>query len=186
MWANLNLSAFSVGENRSTRRKPTTFGRALTVLLSYEDWVRVYLTGSRTWNLRGERRVVWPLHYRSPKPSPLIKYLQFCNLQGWNTSIITVVPYLVFRCNLYTVYDSIDNGHKFNWSDTKWGTKCDIVTRAIKLILPSMECDNLFITYLCLYQSCSGTKTRFFFLIINRLISFPNECKNIVQNMLSC
>ena len=24
-------------------------------------------------------------------------------------------------------------------------------TRAIKLILPSLECDNLFITYLCLY-----------------------------------
>ena len=30
------------------------------------------------------------------------------------------------------------------------GTKYDIVTRAIKLILPSLECDNLFITYLCL------------------------------------
>ena len=29
------------------------------------------------------------------------------------------------------------------------GTKYDIVTRAIKLILPSLECDNLFITYLC-------------------------------------
>ena len=25
------------------------------------------------------------------------------------------------------------------------GTRCDIVTRAIKLILPSLECDNLFI-----------------------------------------
>ena len=32
------------------------------------------------------------------------------------------------------------------------GTKYDIVTRAIKLILPSLEYDNLFITYLCLYQ----------------------------------
>ena len=31
------------------------------------------------------------------------------------------------------------------------GTKYDILTRAIKLILPSLECDNLFITYLCLY-----------------------------------
>ena len=31
------------------------------------------------------------------------------------------------------------------------GTKYDIVTRAIKLILPSLECDNLFITYLCLH-----------------------------------
>ena len=31
------------------------------------------------------------------------------------------------------------------------GTKYDIVTRVIKLILPSLECDNLFITYLCLY-----------------------------------
>ena len=27
----------------------------------------------------------------------------------------------------------------------------DMVTRAIKLILPSLECDNLFITYLFLY-----------------------------------
>ena len=27
------------------------------------------------------------------------------------------------------------------------GTKYDIVTRAIKLISPSLECDNLFITY---------------------------------------
>ena len=27
----------------------------------------------------------------------------------------------------------------------------DIVTRPIKLILPSLECDNLFITYMCLY-----------------------------------
>ena len=31
------------------------------------------------------------------------------------------------------------------------GTKYDIVTRAIKLILPSLEYDNLFITYLRLY-----------------------------------
>ena len=31
------------------------------------------------------------------------------------------------------------------------GTKYDMVTRAIKLILPSLECDNLFIKYLCLY-----------------------------------
>ena len=31
------------------------------------------------------------------------------------------------------------------------GTKHDIVTRAIKLILPILKYDNLFITYLCLY-----------------------------------
>ena len=35
------------------------------------------------------------------------------------------------------------------------------VTRAIKLILPSLECDNLFITYLCVHQSYSGAKIRF-------------------------
>ena len=34
-------------------------------------------------------------------------------------------------------------------NDSERGTKYDIVTRAIKLILPSLECDNLFITYLC-------------------------------------
>ena len=56
------LSTFPVGGNRSTRRKPTTFGRALTILFSHEDWVRVHikmnLTGDRTRNVRGERRVV--------------------------------------------------------------------------------------------------------------------------------
>ncbi len=29
----------------------------------------------------------------------------------------------------------------------------DIVTRMIQLISPSQSCDNLFITYLCLYQA---------------------------------
>ena len=61
----VNLPA---GGNRSTRRKPTTFGRALTILFSHEDWVLVYLTGDRTRSLRGERRVVCSLHqeeYRS-------------------------------------------------------------------------------------------------------------------------
>ena len=37
------LSTFPVGGNRSTRGKPTTFGRALTLLFSHEDWVRVAL-----------------------------------------------------------------------------------------------------------------------------------------------
>ena len=49
------LSTFPVGGNRSTRRKPMTFGRALTLLFSHEDWVRVHLPGDRTRNLRGER-----------------------------------------------------------------------------------------------------------------------------------
>ena len=51
------LSTFPVGGNRSIRRKPTTFGRALTLLFSHEDWVRIHLTGDRTRNLRGVRRV---------------------------------------------------------------------------------------------------------------------------------
>ena len=36
-------------------------------------------------------------------------------------------------------------------SATNEGKKYYIVTRAIKLILPSLDCDNLSITYLCLY-----------------------------------
>ena len=59
------LSTFPMGENRSTRRKPTTYGRALTILFSHEDRVQVHikmnLTGDGTRNLRSERRVVWPL-----------------------------------------------------------------------------------------------------------------------------
>ena len=61
LWALITyptLSSFPVGGNRNTRRKPTTFGRVLTLLFSHEDWVRVHLTGDRTRNHRGERRVV--------------------------------------------------------------------------------------------------------------------------------
>ena len=40
-------STFHVGGDRITRRKSTTFGRALTyILFSYEDWVRVSSRGS--------------------------------------------------------------------------------------------------------------------------------------------
>ena len=46
------------------------------------------------------------------------------------------------------------------------GTKYDIVTRAIKLILPSLECDNLFITYLCLYL---GQKSDYIFTLFIQL-----------------
>ena len=63
-------SIFPVGGSRSTRREPTTFSRALTILSSHEDWVRAHikrnLTGDRTQYLRGERQVVWPLHHQSP------------------------------------------------------------------------------------------------------------------------
>ena len=52
------LSTFSVGGNRSTRRKPTTFGRALTILFSHEDWVRVHIKLC-TINLLGNRFVLW-------------------------------------------------------------------------------------------------------------------------------
>ena len=53
----------------------------------------------------------------------------------------------------------------------RW-TKYDIVTRAIKLILPSLECDNLFITYLCLYL---GQKSDYIFtLCIYTLSTFRN------------
>ena len=48
LWARstyLTLSTFPVGGNRSTRRKPTTFGRALTLLFSHEDWVRRFEIG---------------------------------------------------------------------------------------------------------------------------------------------
>ena len=52
------LSTFPVGGNRSTQRKPTTFGRALTLLFSREDSARVHHIEDRTRNLRGEMRVV--------------------------------------------------------------------------------------------------------------------------------
>ena len=42
------------------------------------------------------------------------------------------------------------------------GTKYDIVTRGIKLISPSLGCDNLSITYLCLYL---GQKSDYIFTL---------------------
>ncbi len=36
---------------------------------------------------------------------------------------------------------------------------CDIVTSVIQLISPSQSCDNLFITYLCLYQALNRENT---------------------------
>ena len=62
-----SLSTFPVGVYRSTQRKPTTFGRALTIPFSHEDWVWVHikmnLAGDQTRNLRGETQVVWSLHH---------------------------------------------------------------------------------------------------------------------------
>ena len=58
------LSTFPVGGNRSTRSKLRTFGTALTIFFSHEEWARVHIKmnlpghGDRTWNLRGERQVV--------------------------------------------------------------------------------------------------------------------------------
>ena len=42
------LSTFPVGGDRSTWRKPTTFGRALTIHFSYEDWLRVHIRMNHT------------------------------------------------------------------------------------------------------------------------------------------
>ena len=54
------------------------------------------------------------------------------------------------------------------------GTKYDIVTRAIKLILPSLECDNLFITYLCFYL---GQKSDYIFTLFILSVHFGMNAK---------
>ena len=54
------------------------------------------------------------------------------------------------------------------------GTKYDIVTRAIKLILPSLECDNLFITYLCLYLE---QKSDYIFKLFTLWVHFGMNAK---------
>ena len=57
------------------------------------------------------------------------------------------------------------------------GTKYDIVTRAIRLILPSLEWDNLFITYLCLYL---GQKSDYIFTLFILWVHFGMNAKIIV------
>ena len=59
---------FSVGGNRSARRKPTTFGRVLTDSFHMSGAlgssnIEKVLSENRTRNLRGERRVLWPLRH---------------------------------------------------------------------------------------------------------------------------
>ena len=119
LWARITyptLSTFPVGGNRSTRRKPTTFGRALTILFSHEDWVRVYLTGDRTRNLGGERRVVRSDHYttkgtsRPSRYNPRKKSRQLRRLQLairlpdaaslWNCPIIG--PPMAYKAIIYS------------------------------------------------------------------------------------
>ena len=76
LWAHITyptLSTCPVGGNRSTRRKPTTFGRALTILFSHEDWVRVWFESTLlgielgTLEVKGE----WPDHYITEAPTSL-------------------------------------------------------------------------------------------------------------------
>ena len=63
-----------MGGNRSTRRKPTTFGRALTMLFSHEDWVRVHIKMTLlgielgTLEVKGE----WSDHYTTEAPRSYI------------------------------------------------------------------------------------------------------------------
>ena len=98
------LSTFPVGGNWSTQRKPTTFGRALTILFSHEDWVWVHIkmnfTGDRTQNLRGERQVVWPLHHRSPTCP---EYKIASNLDIWKIIYLFIhsINYLFILCLLF-------------------------------------------------------------------------------------
>ena len=67
-------STFPVGGNRSTRRKPTTFGRALTILFSHENWVRIHIKMTLleielgTLEVKGE----WSDHYTTEAPTIII------------------------------------------------------------------------------------------------------------------
>ena len=60
---------------------------------------------------------------------------------------------------------------------SKRGTKYDIVTRAIKLILPSLECINIYHIFVPL----SGAKIRLCFQIIYTLSIFRHECKLLFE-----
>ena len=63
-------SQLPVGGNRSTRGKPTTFGRALTILFSHEDWFRIHIKMTLlgielgTLEVKGE----WSDHYTTEAP----------------------------------------------------------------------------------------------------------------------
>ena len=59
----------------------------------------------------------------------------------------------------------------------------DIVSPAIKLILPSLECDNLFIDHILV--PLSRAKTRLYFQIIYTSSTFQNGFKIIAYNTLN-
>ena len=52
----------------------------------------------------------------------------------------------------------------------------------MKLILPSLQCNNLYLLHTCM-QPSSGAKIRLYFQIINHLNSY--ECKVTVKNTLN-
>ena len=62
-WSSTNPVNISSGGNRSTRRKPTTFDRALTNSSHMKKRVQ---TEIRTHDLRGKRRLPWRLRHQSP------------------------------------------------------------------------------------------------------------------------
>ena len=81
----------------------------------------------------------------------VIDYLPFAlvNVTGMKC-IITQVNDKGNECSMYRL--SYERRGDISFIARETMTKYDIVTRAIKLILPSLEYDNLFMTYLCLYQ----------------------------------
>ena len=77
------LSTFPVGGNRSTWRKPTTFGRALTLLFSHEDWVRVHHAGIELGTL--EVKGKWSDHYTTEALTVHCFHSENCGMSNYST-----------------------------------------------------------------------------------------------------
>ena len=100
-----------MGENRSTRRKPTTFGRALTILFQHEGWLRVQIKMNlvgielRTLEAKGK----WSDHYWPPKPHTAHKKLiriqlikdQYSSQKNWYALLRTRTRCVVMRTNFF-------------------------------------------------------------------------------------
>ena len=99
----------------STREKATTFSRTLTMFFSHKDWptlrwthkdwVRAYikmnLTGDWTLNLRGERRVVWPLHHQRTNDMDKIECATFrYDTAEVKNELKHIVVYLIIRTQM--------------------------------------------------------------------------------------
>ena len=117
LWARITWptqSTFPVGGNRSTRRKPMTFSRALTILFSHDDWDQIHIKiEPGTLEVKGE----WSDHYTTK--APVIFGWgwpnRFSACWGSETSL-SIRPYERIRPDTKVTISPVSSVHNLDWA----------------------------------------------------------------------